>query len=367
MVGEVVANIFKGLVSSGLPILGVVLVAVWVGKLVHDLLTRYKIDEELTSKNNAAVGVALAGYYVGLAIAISGVVMGPSREVLFNIRSDFQSDLDNKTVSENLRKELKNNGISLSQNATVSIKEKAEGKQWRLKDKGKTYMITKSAYGLDFYQVTSLVSAIRIVSMYAIIAIVLLNISALINDKLILYRFSNQKELVDDQNSGTGATMAGSYLATGLIVNAAVSGEAANGWLSGLLACLVFFALGQVVLVLAGLWYQLITKYDVHKVIGEDNNIAAGVGFGGFLFAMGYVLRAAMTGASVSWGVDLVSFALYVVVAIVLLTIGRLITDKVFLPKAKISDEIGSQGNIAAASVAAAIYVAIAVLIVSAV
>lgn len=276
-----------------MPILGIVLVAVWIGKLVRDVLTRYRIDEELTDKNNAAVGLALAGYYIGLAIAISGVVTGPESDTL----------------------------------------------------------------GADLISV----------GVYSLIAIVLLNISALINDKLILYKFNNQNELVNDKNSGTGATMAGSYLATGLIVNAAVSGEVAGGWVKGLIACLVFFALGQVVLVLAGLWYQLITKYDIHKVIGEDNNVAAGVGFGGFLFAMGYVLRAAMTGESVSWSVDLISFALYVAIALILLTIGRLITDKIFLPKAKISDEIGGQGNIAAASIAAAIYIAIAVLIVSAV
>ena len=293
MVGETVVNIFKYLGSSGLPILGIVLVAVWIGKLVRDVLTRYRIDEELTDKNNAAVGLALAGYYIGLAIAISGVVTGPESDTL----------------------------------------------------------------GADLISV----------GVYSLIAIVLLNISALINDKLILYKFNNQDELVNDKNSGTGATMAGSYLATGLIVNAAVSGEVAGGWVKGLIACLVFFALGQVVLVLAGLWYQLITKYDIHKVIGEDNNVAAGVGFGGFLFAMGYVLRAAMTGESVSWSVDLISFALYVAIALILLTIGRLITDKIFLPKAKISDEIGGQGNIAAASIAAAIYIAIAVLIVSAV
>ena len=74
-----------------------------------------------------------------------------------------------------------------------------------------------------------------------------------------------------------------------------------------------------------------------------------------------------MTGQSTSWAVDLVSFAIYVVVAFILLTIGTLITDKVFLPKAKISDEIGDQANIAAAAVVAAIYIAIAILIVNAV
>jgi uncharacterized membrane protein YjfL (UPF0719 family) len=293
MIKNTIINIFRDLGSPGLPILGIALAAVLIGKLVRDLLTRYRIDEELTDKNNTSVGVALAGYYMGLAIAISGVVAGPG----------------------------------------------------------------SFALGTDILAVAA----------YSLIAIVLLNISAFVNDWLILYKFDNQKELVDDRNSGTGATMAGSYLATGLIVNAAVSGEVLGGWLKGLLACLVFFALGQVVLVLAGLWYQLITKYDIHKAIGEDNNAAAGVGFGGFLFAIGYVVRAGMIGESVSWGVDLVAFALYVVIALILLTIGRLIADKVFLPRAKISDEIGGQGNIAAAAVAAAIYVAIAVLVVSAV
>ena len=292
MVKDAVVGILRDL-GPGLLILVIVLVAVWIGKLINDLLTRYKINEELTDKNNASVGVALAGYYIALAIAIAGVLQGPG-----------------------------------------------SGDLW------------KDAL---------------MVGIYSLVAIVLLNISALINDKLILYKFDNQKELLEDRNSGTGATMAGSYLATGLIVNAAISGEAVGEWWKGLLACLVFFVLGQVVLIIAGLWYQVITKYDIHKVIGEDNNVAAGVSFGGFLFAIGYVVQAAMTGASTSWAVDLVSFALYVVVAFILLTIGRLITDKVFLPKAKISDEIGAQGNIAAASIAAAIYIVIAVLIVSAV
>jgi len=292
MVKDAVVGILRDL-GPGLLILVIVLVAVWIGKLVRDLVTRYKINEELTDKNNASVGVALAGYYVALAIAIAGVLAGAGT-----------------------------------------------GDLW------------KDAL---------------LVGVYSLVAIVLLNISALVNNKCILYKFDNQKELVDDQNSGTGATMAGSYLATGLIVNAAVSGEAAGEWWKGLLACLVFFVLGQVVLVLAGLWYQLITKYDIHKVIGDDKNVAAGIGFGGFLFAIGYVVKAAMTGDSTSWTVDLVSFALYVVIAFILLTVGRLITDKVFLPKAKISDEIGNQGNIAAAAIAAAIYIVIAVLIVSAV
>jgi uncharacterized membrane protein YjfL (UPF0719 family) len=291
--GDVIVDILRDIGTRGLLTLAVVLIAVWIGKLIRDLLTGYKIDEEVTGKNNAAVGVELMGYYVGLAIAVSGVVTGPG-----------------------------------------------SGDVWK---------------------------DLPIIAVYSLAAIILLNISAFINNRLILYKFDNQKELVEDQNAGTGATMAGSYLATGLIIGAAVSGEGSGEWWKGLAPCALFFLVGQAVLVLAGLWYQLITKYDVHKVIGEDNNAAAGIGFGGFLLAVGYVVRAGMAGPPISLGTGLVAFVVYVVIALILLTIGRLITDKVFLPKAKISDEIGSQGNIAAAAIAAAIYITIAVLIVSSV
>ncbi len=290
MVGERIVEILKYVVTYDLPVLVIVLIAIWIGKLVNDLLTRYKIDEEITGKNNSAVGIALAGYYIGLAIAIAGVVIGPE--------------------SETLGKEA----------LTMAI--------------------------------------------YSIIAIILMNLSTFINDKLILYKFDDQKELVEDRNSGTAAVMAGSYLATGLIINASVSGEVSGGWWQGLLACLVFFILGQAVLVIAGLWYQIITRYDIHKVIGEDNNIAAGIGFGGFLFAMGYIVRSAMMGESTSWAMDLSAFGLYVVIALILLSIGQWITDKVFLPKAKASEEIGKQANIAASAIFIAIDISIAILIV---
>ena len=283
-----IIGVLKDVGTNSLPTLGIVLVAIWIGKLIRDLLTSYKIDEELTTKNNVAVGIEMAGYYTGLAIAISGVLI---------------------------------NGGG-----------------------------------------TSLVSNLLNIALYSLIAIVLMNISAFINDSLILYKFNNRKELIEDRNAGTGAVMAGSYIATSFIINAAISGEMAANWWKSLLACFVFFVLGQIVLILAGLWYQIITKYDIHKVIGEDNNVAAGVGFGGFLIAMGYIVRAAMIGDSTSWGIDLVSFLLYVIIAFILLTIGQKITDFVFLPKAKMDDEIGIQGNIAAAAIAVSIYIAIALL-----
>jgi uncharacterized membrane protein YjfL (UPF0719 family) len=290
MIMDTVTETIRYLFSYNLLLLAVLLIAMWLGKLVNDLLTRYKVDEELTGKNNAAIGTAQAGYYVGLAIAIAGVVQGPGGH-------NFWMDLSN-------------------------------------------------------------------VAIYSIVAIILMNIATLINDKFILHNFNKEKELVEDQNVGTGAVLAGGYVATGFIISSSVSGEVSGVWWHGLLSCLVFFILGQLVLVIAGLWYQVMVRYDVHKTIEDDNNAAAGISFGGFLFAIGYIVSFAMVGESKSLGSDIVSFILYVLVALIFLTVGYWITDWVFLPKAKMSDEVGKQANIAAAAIAVAINIGIAVLIV---
>lgn len=290
MVVDKIVNIIKAVFSYDLVLLVILIIAIWIGKLINDLLTRYKVNEEIVSKNNPAVGTALAGYYIGLAVAIAGVVLGPAS-------GSFWKDILNTSI-------------------------------------------------------------------YSIIAIILMNISTVIIDKLILYKFDDQKELVDDKNVGTGAVMAGSYIATGFIISSSVSGEVSGGWWHGLLSCIVYFVLGQIVLIIAGLWYQAMVRYDVHKAIGEDNNTAVGISFGGFMFTIGYIASSAMTEESISWGVDLALFALYVVIAIIFLSVGYWVTDWVFLPKATMSDEVGKQGNIAAASISVAINIGIAVLIV---
>lgn len=291
MIVDTLLSTIKSLFSYDLALLVVLVIATWIGKLINDLLTRrYKTDEEIVGKNNTAVGVAMAGYYLGLMIAIAGVVMGPA--------------------SHDFWKDLLNTGI------------------------------------------------------YSIITIILMNISRVICDKLILYKFNDEKELVEDQNVGTGAVMAGTYLATGFIISASVSGEVSGEWWKGLLSCLIFFVIGQIVLILAGLWYRLLVRYDVHKVIEESNNAAAGMSFGGFMFAVGYIASTAMSGESLSWMADIVSFVLYVIVALIFLSIGYWITDVLFLPKATMSDEVGKQGNIAAAALSVAVNIGIAILIV---
>ena len=199
------------------------------------------------------------------------------------------------------------------------------------------------------------------VALYGAIAIVLLNLARFLIDAFTLYRFRIHDELIGDRNVGTGAVLCGAYLATGLIINGSTLGEE-----GGAISTVVFFLLGQLFLILGGWIFQGITRYDVHGVISEKDNAAAGISFGGFFLALGFILRASIIGNPVSWSVDLAMFALYGIVGLVLLGLIRFFADKVLLPGHDINEEVGTQANTAAALVLVAAFLLASLVITAA-
>jgi len=257
----------------------------FIGKVVNDLLHReYKLNFELVEKDNAALALAVAGYYLGLVLAIGGTIVGPSAGLVEDL--------------------------------------------------------------IDFV-------------IYGVLSIILLNISWFLCDKLILYKFNVSDELIRDHNQGTGAVSAGISVASGFIIYGAVSGEGGSIW-----TVLVFWALGQVLLILAGLVYELITPYNIHEEI-EKNNVAAGVSFAGALVSIGVIIGLAGEGDFTAWSVDLPVYIGFAVLGLILLPIIRLLTDKVLLPTVKLSDEIAAQEkpNVGAAYIEAFSYIAAAFII----
>lgn len=258
----------------------------WIGKLVKDLTTSsYSVRDELVEKDNAALGVAMAGYYFGLVMAIGGTLSGPSQ------------GLENDLIE---------------------------------------------------------------IGIYGLLAIVLLNLSRLVNDGLILHGFRVRDELIDDQNAGTGVVVAASYIATGLVIFGAVSGE-----IGGIVTTVVFWALGQIALVLAGLVYEWITPYSIHDEIEKDN-VAAGVAFAGALVGIGVIVFHASAGDFISWTINLQDFGIEVIAGLILLPIARTITDVILLPGQKLTDEIANQEhpNLGAGFIEAMSYVGASFLIV---
>ena len=175
------------------------------------------------------------------------------------------------------------------------------------------------------------------VLIYGPLAIVLMNLSRIINDKLILHGFSIRDEIIRDQNVGTGVVVCASYIATGLIIFGAVSGV-----LGGVVTSIVFWILGQLALVLAGLVYNWITPYDIHGEIEKDN-VAAGVAFAGALVGIGNIVRHAVEGDFISWAMELQTFGMDILVGLIILPIVRVATDKILLPGRRLSDELANQ------------------------
>lgn len=257
----------------------------FIGKVINDLLHReYKLNFELVEKDNAALALALVGYYFGLVLAIGGTIAGPSAGLVE-----------------------------------------------------------------DLYDLV----------IYGILSIILLNISWFLCDKLILYKFRVSEELIRDHNQGTGVVSAGISVASGFIIYGAVSGEGGSIW-----TVIVFWALGQVLLILAGLVYELITPYNIHEEIEKDN-VAAGVSFAGALVSIGVIIGLAGEGDFTAWSIDLPVYIGFAVLGLILLPIIRLLTDKVLLPTVKLSDEISAQEkpNVGAAYIEAFSYIAAAFII----
>ncbi|MDY6935206.1 MAG: DUF350 domain-containing protein [Spirochaetota bacterium] len=194
---------------------------------------------------------------------------------------------------------------------------------------------------------------------YGIISIVLLNISIIINDKIILYQFDNIKEIIQDKNAGTGIVEAANHIAMGLVMYGAVSGEGGD-----LITLTVFWIAGQIVLILAGLIYNWIIPYDMHEQIEKDN-AAVGVAFAGLIIAIGNIIRIGLSGDFISWQENFYTFGSFVIFGLILLPIIRFVADKILLPGEHLTDELINQENpnIGAAAIEAFSYIGASFLI----
>lgn len=207
----------------------------------------------------------------------------------------------------------------------------------------------------------ALLGEILTIALYGIVAAALMRLSLWINDKAILYRFSIDKELVRDHNSGTGFVVAGSSIATGFMLRGVLSGYSASLWL-GMRDIVIYFAVGQMILIAGGWVYAQFAGYDVHEEIGDKDNVAAGISFGGYLAALGYIASVALTGASGQWVDEVVTTLVLASFGVVLLMTARVVADAFLLPKSPLAKEVAVDKNMAAGAVAAAAFLLVAVL-----
>lgn len=199
------------------------------------------------------------------------------------------------------------------------------------------------------------------IALYGLLAIMLLNISIIINDKVMFKGFNMKKEIVDDQNVGTGVIEGANSVATGLIIFGVMADNQDHFF-----DIILLWLLAQVSLMLVGWVYNLITPYNIHEHIEKDN-VAVGVGYAGAVIAIANLIRFGIGMESNSWIETVEYLGLETGIGLLLLPVARFMTDKLLLPKRKLTDEIINQEhpNIGAAIIEAFSYIGGSVLIIA--
>lgn len=202
------------------------------------------------------------------------------------------------------------------------------------------------------------------IAVYGLLAIILLNLSSLITDKLLLNKFSVQKEVLQDRNVGTGIIEAANYVAGGLIIFGAVTGESSSMQM-GIITAVSYWLLGQIILLITGWIYQKTLPFDVHEHIEKDN-AAVGIGFAGALIAIANLIRNGLMGEFSSVNETLVEVGFEAGLGLISIPIVRLIVDKLLLPGQKLTDELINQDkpNAGAGLIEATAYIGGSVLII---
>lgn len=254
-----------------------------LARLAKYVSAGYDVHHELVDKDNIAVAVSLAGYYLGVVIIFVGAYLGPSQGLLADL---------------------------------------------------------------------------VIVGGYTLLGVLLLNIARVINERFLLPHFSVSKELLEDRNVGVGAILMASYLSAALVVAGAIHGQG-----GGLLTALVFYAVGQIVLVVFTVIYDRTVPYSLHDEL-ESGNVAAGIGFSGALIAIGLIVMNAVAGDFIGWVENGIDVAVQVSVIILYLIGVRFFFDKVMLPGAELNHEIARDRNIGAGVLEFAVSIGFSVVLI---
>ena len=283
----------------GLVYVALGLVVLFLAKLARDLVTRHGIDQEIIEKRNLAVALRLSGYLLGVILVFLGAIYQPFTLVI--------------SVSE----------LGFSQ-----------------------------AFWLDVLRVF----------LYSLAGIMALNLVRPLMDRLILYKFNVEKEIIDEQNVGTGAAEFGLNVAAGLVIGGAISGGGGGSEITQAYTALAFSILGLAVLILFAMFYQLTTRFDIHAEI-EDGNMAVGVVMGGNLIAIGLVALKALFGDFIGWQHSIIEFLVFAIIGFVLLYVLRLAVDLILLPHTKVSDELATGKNIGMAFVESTVVISSALIL----
>jgi uncharacterized membrane protein YjfL (UPF0719 family) len=170
------------------------------------------------------------------------------------------------------------------------------------------------------------------IGLYGLMTIAMMLVASWLCEKVLLSRFDNTKEVVEDQNLGTAFVEAGVHIANGLILLSIQQG--AGPWWVGV----AFWALAQVVLLILGRLYEMATPHSIHEQLERDN-AAVGLAFAGVLVGMGNIISLAVAGDFAGWRDSLTTFAIDAAFGLVILLIIKRLTDILLAPGVSLASQ----------------------------
>jgi uncharacterized membrane protein YjfL (UPF0719 family) len=189
-----------------------------------------------------------------------------------------------------------------------------------------------------------------IVAFYGLVSILLLIIARELNDRLILYKLNNDAEVIGKKNTSIAIVEGSSYLGTAFITSGALSNVDA-----GIGAALVWFAVGQCVLVVLDNIYSIAAP-GIQDALAAQN-IAAAISLGGFLVAGGLALGSAIAGESYGWVQDSLDVGYFLAIWLLVITVVQFLLNKIFLPGTSLRKELLTDRNVAAGIIEAALFI----------
>ena len=199
---------------------------------------------------------------------------------------------------------------------------------------------------------------------FSVLGMLLLQISILINNKFILNKFDIKKEIIEDKNAGTGMIEAAIYIGNSFILFGAISGES-NTIIEGIFTCIIYWLLGNIVMVVSCKIFIKWLGYDIHHEI-ETDNVAAGTAFAGAIVAICTILMNALIDPFENWIETILNILIYGIIGILILPLIRWFSDKILIIGRDLNDEICNQEvpNIGAGLIEAFSYIGASILII---
>ena len=179
---------------------------------------------------------------------------------------------------------------------------------------------------------TGWISDLTGIAVYGLISIIIMLVAGYLCEKILLPHFDNTKEIIQDHNMGTAFVEAGLHIANGLIVLAIFQGS------GSLMSGLVFWALAQVLLLVAGRLYEGVTPHNVHTELERDN-AAVGLAFCGVLIGFGNIISVAVAGDFIGWKEGVQAFLIEALFGLAVLLLIKKITVLLLASGVSLSDE----------------------------